>query len=172
MENIWITIFSSAGVASVISAIASFVNNRLAHNREYKDDYYKMVIAKRMDAYSKVEVIILSLKKLVRDESDDCLYNVIFNNSQEEFFAFQTQLYEIAANSVWFSKDMYNALSELNLLFTQIDSQVLDDGSNLLILGKQNRKKIADIRIRLEDIFRRDILSLHKIEEFLKNKNR
>lgn len=172
MENIWITIFSSAGVASVISAIASFVNNRLAHNREYKDDYYKMVIAKRMDAYSKVEVIILSLKKLVRDESDDCLYNVIFNNSQEEFFAFQTQLYEIAANSVWFSKDMYNALSELNLLFTQIDSQVLDDGSNLLILGKQNRKKIADIRIRIEDIFRKDILSLHKIEVFLKAKNK
>ena len=89
MENIWITIFSSAGVASVISAIASFVNNRLAHNREYKDDYYKMVIAKRMDAYSKVEVVILSLKKLVRDESDNCLYNIIFNNSHEEFFAFQ-----------------------------------------------------------------------------------
>ena len=101
MENIWITIFSSAGVASVISAIASFVNNRLAHNREYKDDYYKMVIAKRMDAYSKVEVVILSLKKLVRDESDNCLYNIIFNNSHEEFFTFQTHLYEIAANSEW-----------------------------------------------------------------------
>lgn len=172
MENIWITIFSSAGVASVISAIASFVNNRLAHNREYKDDYYKMVIAKRMDAYSKVEVVILSLKKLVRDESDNCLYNIIFNNSHEEFFTFQTQLYEIAANSVWLSKDMYNALSELNLLFTQIDSQVLDDGSNLLILGKQNRKKIADIRIRIEDIFRKDILSLHEIEDFLKDKNK
>lgn len=171
MNTLW-TILSSAVIAAIVSSIASYIINILTHKRKYKDDYYKMVIAKRMDAYSKVEVIILSLKKLVRDESDDCLYNVIFNNSQEEFFAFQTQLYEIAANSVWFSKDMYNALSELNLLFTQIDSQVLDDGSNLLILGKQNRKKIADIRIRLEDIFRRDILSLHKIEEFLKNKNR
>ena len=67
---------------------------------------------------------------------------------------------------------MYNALSELNLLFTQIDSQVLDDGSNLLILGKRNRKKIADIRIRIEDIFRKDILSLHEIEDFLKDKNK
>ena len=171
MEPLW-TILSSAVVAAIVSSIASYIINILTHKREYKDDYYKMVIAKRMDAYSKVEVVILSLKKLVRDESDNCLYNIIFNNSHEEFFAFQAQLYEIAANSVWLSKDMYNALSELNLLFTQIDSQVLDDGSNLLILGKQNRKKIADIRIRLEDIFRRDILSLHKIEEFLKNKNR
>ena len=171
MENLTI-ILSSTVLAAIVSSIASYIINILTHKRKYKDDYYKMVIAKRMDAYSKVEVVILSLKKLVRDESDNCLYNVIFNNSHKEFFAFQAQLYEIAANSVWFSKDMYNALSELNLLFTQIDSQVLDDGSNLLILGKQNRKKIADIRIRIEDIFRRDILSLHEIEDFLKNKNK
>lgn len=171
MNTLW-TILSSAVIAAIVSSIASYIINILTHKRKYKDDYYKMVIAKRMDAYSKVEVVILSLKKLVVDESDNCLYNVIFNNSHEDFFAFQVQLYEIAANSVWLSKDMYNALSELNLLFTQIDSQVLDDGSNLLILGKQNRKKIADIRIRIEDIFRKDILSLHEIEDFLKDKNK
>lgn len=172
MDNIWTTILSSAVIAAIVSSIATYIINILTHKRKYKDDYYKMVISKRMDAYSKVEVVILSLKKLVVDESDNCLYNVIFNNSHEDFFAFQAQLYEIAANSVWLSKDMYNALSELNLLFTQIDSQVLDDGSNLLILGKQNRKKIADIRIRIEDIFRKDILSLHEIEDFLKDKNK
>ena len=53
MNSFWITILSSAGIASVISALA----NLWMYKRKYKDDYYKMVISKRMDAYSKVEIV-------------------------------------------------------------------------------------------------------------------
>ena len=53
MDSIWINILSSAGVASIISACASYAINALMQKRKYKDDYYKMVVEKRMDAYRK-----------------------------------------------------------------------------------------------------------------------
>ena len=67
METLW-TILSSAVVAAIVSSIASYIINILTHKREYKDDYYKMVIAKRIDAYQYIEKQIAVLKFVVVDD--------------------------------------------------------------------------------------------------------
>lgn len=80
MEDTWITILSSAGIASLISAVALHITNIRVHKQKYKDDYYKMVIAKRMEAYAKVEEIYKLLKTYASEDFGQSGHCIIFND--------------------------------------------------------------------------------------------
>ena len=102
MENIWITILSSAGIASIISAIVGYVFNVLMQKRKYKDDYYKMVIAKRMDAYSKTEQVCKLLKTHTYDNETEGTYCIAFG-SMDALLTLCKMMHNALSDNIWLS---------------------------------------------------------------------
>lgn len=170
MENLWITILSSAGVASVISALAGYIFNVLMQKRKYKDDYYKMVIGKRMDAYVKVEEIYKLLKTNISEDSGKTSFCIIFND-KDFFKIFYKKLYNAIGCSVWLSEDINDDLRHLNDMLLLVDKSLKTANTNIRELGKEKCAIFTEIYLLIGEHYKNDMLNLHNVEGFLKSKN-
>jgi len=169
MDNIWIAILSSAGVASIISAIVGYIFNILMQKRRYKDDYYKMVINKRMETYQHIETQIQVLKLSLVDEDAQPFF-MMFNGDDKFFYEAQINLTLATSNSLWLSQEMIDNLRQLQQDFLTIGAEITDDVNNNRIIGKKWYKKLGEDRRKVEDCLKQDLLSLYDVENFLKSK--
>lgn len=169
MDSIWITILSSAGIASIISAIVGYFFNVLMQKRRYKDDYYKMVINKRMETYQHIETQIQVLKLSLVDEDAQPFF-MMFNGDAKFFYEAQTNLTLATSNSLWLSQEMIDNLRQLQQDFLTIGAEITDDVNNNRIIGKKWYKKLGEDRRKVEDCLKQDLLSLYDVENFLKSK--
>lgn len=170
MEPLW-TILSSAVVAAIVSSIASYIINILTHKREYKDDYYKMVIAKRMDAYQYIEKQIAVLKFVVVDDKDGGKYHQLFAGDETHIIEYQSNLRLAIANSIWLSDDMVNALNKLQSHFLIIGYKISDNIDNNTAIGKEWYQPLVSSRNEIEELLKKDLLSFHDVEVFLEKKS-
>lgn len=120
MNSFWITILSSAGIASLISAVALYITNMRVHKQKYKDDYYKMVIAKRMDAYAKVELLCKLLKTTTSCNDTNRQYCIAFED-MDSLLTLCKALYAALSDNVWLSQDLHIELHELNDMVIKIE---------------------------------------------------
>lgn len=170
MDNSWITILSSAGIASIISAIVGYFFNVLMQKRRYKDDYYKMVIAKRMDAYAKIEDIYKLLKTYVSKDSGETSLCIIFND-KDFFKIFYKKLYNAMGSSMWLSEEINNDIRYLNDMLLLVDKSLKNENTNIRELGKEKHAIFAEIHCLIGKHYKNDMLNLYNVEGFLKNKN-
>lgn len=170
MTNIWIAILSSAGVASVVSAIMGYIFNVLIQKRKYKDDYYKMVISKRMDAYAKVEEIYKLLKTYASEDSGKTSWCIIFND-KDFFKIFYKKLYSTMGSSMWLSEEINNDIRYLNNMLLLVDKSLKKENTNIRELGKEKHAIFAEIHCLIGKHYKNDMLNLYNVEGFLKNKN-
>jgi hypothetical protein len=77
-------------------------------------------------------------------------------------------LHEIMSQSLWLSDAAFTETRKLNLLL--INNAPSTSGIGLIVFGKAHYKQIAELRVRLEEIFAADMLSLYKVRSFLKAK--
>ena len=170
MNTFW-SILSSAVVAAIVSSIASYIINILTHKRKYKDDYYKMVIAKRMDAYQYIEKQIIVLKFVVVDDKDGGKYHQLFDGNEAQVIEYQTNLGLAIANSIWLSDNMVNALNKLQSHFLIIGYKISDNIDNNTTIGKEWYQTLVAERKEIEELLKKDLLSLHDVKSFLKKKS-
>lgn len=165
MENLW-TILSSAGVAAVVSAVASYIISLLMQKRKYKDDYYKMVISKRMEAYEYVEKQIAVLKLIMADE-DGKTYPMMFGGGVKEFYEGQESLSFAMTHSLWLSEDMADALNVLQQDLLILSRLITDDAESNIALGKEWCQKLRQDRKVIEECLKKDMLTLYQVSSFL-----
>ena len=170
MENIWITILSSAGVASVISAIASYIINNTMQKRRYKKDYYKTIINKRLDAYQHIETQIQVLKMVEADNTDAKLYMYMFNGDSNQYFESQKHVRFALTKSLWISQEMLDVLNDFQKHLFEIENHISDDSDNNILIGKKWYPILSEDRCKIEDCLKKDMQDMYDAESFLKTK--
>jgi len=154
-------------VASVVAFITCLFNNRQTmrvKHKEYVADYYKYIVKRRIAAYELLENFIVSIKiALISDDDPTRPYHKIFSH-EEDFYKAYKLLLEIQA--LWLSQDAYDITREMNYILFRADTTE----KSMTEYGKENYENLANLRSKLENIVARDMLRLHDVETFLKEK--
>jgi hypothetical protein len=163
-EQLVLALFSSSVVGGALGALITGRFSLGLKNREYENEYFKLVLAKRITAYESVQKLVTGLKTAVLAE-DRQPYHLLFSDDDGLTDAHKL-LYEISSQALWLSDDMFVQTRDLSrLLFGAND---LDGG--IVAFAKKHYAKLAEFRTTIERIHRRDMLSLHKVPEFLNAK--
>lgn len=158
MNSILTSIIASTVIASIIS---SFVAYRLK-TLDYKNEYYKIILNKRLGSYKTVEQIILLLQAIEYLEDGTPYHSTFFSDNY--FTELRTAVRDALYQSLWLSSQtLYNVkrINELIISF-QFDEN-LDRTIDILDKGIEQFKKIEDLKLNLEQSCRSDILHLHKL---------
>ena len=129
---------------------------------DYENDYFKTVLKRRLAAYEAVEDLIGSLKAAILDH-DHCPYHLLF--SEDESFVYGKL--SVMSKGLWLSDDLFAHIRDLNVFFFEHGS-----GKGVLQFGKTHYKKLALMREEMEKIVARDLVTLHKVPDFLERKRK
>ena len=160
MESVSLqSILASAFVSALISGWFLLKSKK----EDYKHTYYKMILERRLQAYSKVEALITEIKVAIVDDKDNRPYHLLFSQDEKRSLAYSL-IYQITSESMYFSDNLFEEILCLNKMLFRIGE------SDLTEHGKNHYREIAEQRTRIERIFYNDMISLHDIPSFLKNK--
>lgn len=159
--QLFITLISSSLVSAIVAALIAGVYALKNRQNEYVNEYYKTVIQRRIAAYEQLENLIVSIKVCVLDK-DNKPYHLLFSEADN----WDGLYIKVISQSLWLSKDAFIKTRDLNYLVFSIRP----DETNMIEFGKDNYEKIASIRAELEKTLAIDMLELHDIKKFLKNK--
>lgn len=153
-------------LVALLSAGLTFLTTWRIKKIDYRNEYYKNIINKRLQAYQFVENQIAVLKSSIIDSEDKLAYHVIFSFDRDKFFEFQNNTHLALSQSVWLDEITIKNIEKLNEFFFQIN----EDSSDLVKLGKQYYHKLAGLRNEIEKSLVAEIYQLHEVEKFIKLK--
>ena len=151
----------------LLAAVIAGVYNLRAKQNEYVNDYYKTVIQRRIDAYEHLERLIIDLRTSVLDK-DNKPYHRLFSIGNASESAFK-RLFSVMSQAMWLSDEAFTKTRDLNYLLFGLGTGSEGDPVEF---AKQNYRAIAELREALEKILAADMLELHKVRRFLKQKKR
>ena len=132
----WEIVLSSAVISTIVSCIATLIINSVSQKKMFKNDYYKKVLNKRMDAYQYIDNQLKTMKITTLDE-DAKPYHSMFYGDQKYIAANQNDMMLARVSGLWLSSDMENALSGLNKVLYEINSNITDDINNNVVVAKK-----------------------------------
>ncbi|MBA4285722.1 MAG: hypothetical protein C0434_09355 [Xanthomonadaceae bacterium] len=163
-EQLILAILSSSVLGGAIGAFIAGRFNLSVKDREYENEYYKLVLAKRIAAYESIQKLVTGLKTAVLDE-DKQPYHLLLSR-EDGLPEAHKLLYEISSQALWLSDDLFLQTRDLGrLLFGATDRE-----GGAVVFAKKHYQKFATFREEIERVHIRDMLSLHKIRKFLKAK--
>ena len=154
-----ISVLSIVGGA-LLTLITTLIVNRVS----YKQEYYKMIIEKRIKAYNTIEHFVNSIKDL----ETKALTDLNGTNKDDFFNLLHKEIEKAKSVSVWLSNKMKESLNEFGVLLTHYELVINSDeveSRNIDIYSSisENKKKI-------EQVLKMDLTSLHKVRQFLRSK--
>lgn len=161
----WAVFLSSTVVSGIVGVIVSGWFNLRAKRHEYENMYFKMVLDKRLAAYTDVETF-LSFAGNASVDDKGRTYHAMFEPQEDGLPQFWPLHFKAMSGKLWLSDDLHDAIRAMNIIaYPAGDNQQV-----LLTIAKDKYKEIAELRARIEYIHSRDMLTLFKIPEFLKSK--
>lgn len=164
--EIILAIFSS----SVISAIMTSYFNWKIHNSNYKKDYYKKLLDKRIDAYENLNSVANRLSDVVYTESG-MVHGLLCGKLG--FDLFKTELHKTMNKSFWLDDVTQHKLTELSaFLFNEISGHIDDNwpeeqqNQKYVELGIQHFEKIEDFKKTIKFFLNNELKNLYKIDDF------
>ena len=162
-------ILTSSLIAGIFSAIVSAIISIKLKNLDYKNEYFKQILKKRLYAYNLLESQIAVLKSTVLGD-DAKPYHMIFSFDENKLIDFQKNLFGAMSHNLWINEDTIQFMEKLNELFFKISEKIEGNIHNQLVqIGKEYYFEIADLRNLLEDSVRKDLLNLHNLKKFKKS---
>ena len=161
--------------STVVSAIISSVVALVLKNVDFKNEYYKEIIKKRLEAYGYVERQIAVLKSsAIDDDNKPC--HLIFFYGADKFLEFQDNLFAAMSYGMWIDKETIKELERLNDLFFTINCKIKNKTETELInIGKEYHKTILTSRNNLEQATKKglyEITNMKKMFKVTKQKNK
>ena len=173
MENILTMVFTSSLVAGSICTILSHYFTLKVVNTNYKNEYYKILIKKRIEAYEYIETQTAIFRIVVFDDIDRRFYHLMFSKGEESFIEFQKNLVFANKCNLWLDDNIYKTLDEINNLFYNIVTKLHNKSEEESInIGKEYYQQISDFRIKLENDLRKALRDLYKIKPLFKEKEK
>lgn len=133
---------------------------------EYENAYFKMVLDKRIAAYSEVDRFI-SGASVASVDNNNRPYHAMFEPHERGLPDFYVLLHGAMSGKLWLSNDLHSALRDLNIIAYPAG----DNQDALLDIAKDRYKDIAELRTTIERLHARDMLCLHQVAKFLKGKH-
>jgi len=153
---------------SVLAALLSISGNHLLAKLQFKRDYFKELIAKRLHAYQLVDEIVGILRWVTYDDAARIAHVVFMNAAVHE------RVNSLNATAVglamYLSEDVRASLSELNFLLLQLPDKATE--SEAFSITATHRDALLTVRLQLERAVAADLLTLYKVGRFLRSKRR
>jgi len=166
-QQLWLAVLSSSVISGAIGAlIAGFFSIRVSQ-RNFKNDYFKTVLQKRITAYEELEKLAHAFKTSVMD-ADRKPYHLPFSKDDDYEFA-HTLVFKVMMQSLWISEEAFCKIRDLSDLLYRLQPS---ENNGAIEFGKKNYEKIALLRGDLETIIANDMLTLHEVKRFLKQKKK
>jgi hypothetical protein len=172
MENINL-ILTSTLVAGIVSTFVSYFISVRLKKLDFKNEYYKEILKKRLTAYEYIEAQLGVLKTVVLDEADSKPYHLMFSYGDKEFFDYQKNLLMAISLGLWIDDDTTKSLEELNELFYNLNIKTHGKSKTEIIeVGKKYYQIISDLRFHLENSTKKGLYNLHEVNKAFKTKNK
>lgn len=158
----------STWIISVLSVIGgaslTLITTLIVNQVSYKNEYYKMIIEKRIKAYNNIEHLINTVNNIGWERISES----IVKNDTRQLQPIRDEIDLAKSDSIWLSREMKSALIYLNWLLSSFEMENfpkvdIKKGINL-------RNNITETVTNIEQILKSDMLSLHKVGDFLVNK--
>ncbi|WP_221389945.1 hypothetical protein [Dyadobacter sp. NIV53] len=168
MENFTLVLTSSVLAATLTSLV-----NWLLQRNNYRNDYYKKVIEKRMSVYDEVSKVMGRLQIINVSPSNKKSHAVFLDHNQYEDFAIM--LAKASLEGIWLSNNCSKLLTTLNefLYNTFRDIPEISDNKRLdsMNIAEKNFSEISRQRELIRDQILKDLLIMYEVKSFLKTKN-
>lgn len=148
----------------IFGAVVTGAFNLLTKRNDYVNDYYKLVINRRVEAYQVLESLIVNLKLSVLD-NDNRPYHFVLGGEGGHMKLYEL-LVPVLSQSLWISDEAFDKTQELNYLIFKLGA----DSEKAIAFGKDNYTIIANIRSNLENILANDMMNIHDVARFLHKK--
>jgi hypothetical protein len=162
--------------SSVLSAILSgFVNLRI-QNLNYKREYYKKLIERRIHAQDQILNLFNELRIQVKLDNG-ILCNRICATGEEYFDSFVRLIATSVNISFWLSEDLSGILLDFNIfLLNEITHEIQGQNKNereksLVNLGILHHEKLREFRSKLERQLMKDFAGMSNVNSFIKSKH-
>lgn len=167
MDTYFVTVIvSSTVVAAIVSGLVAALSNWRLAQSQYRNEYFKVVVNRRVGAYENVERLIASLKTAVLDEDKRLYHYVLCGEGDTK--AICEVLIAVTSNTLWLSQELISASRQINQLV--LHSPVNE--ARLVAYCKENYEKVAELRAAMEKAYAKDMLSLHDVKGFLKKRSK
>lgn len=167
LEEIIKIVLASTVFSGIISALISYFVTIRLKNMDYKNEYFKKILDKRLNAYQYLETQIAVMKTTIMDE-DGNAYHYIFNNGKNGVIEFHKNLILAMSYSLWINDKTVKIMEDLNQHFYLISE--IDDMEEIIKRAKRDYHKIAILRKELESAVKYDLFNLHNLNNFIKEK--
>lgn len=163
-DQLWLAILSSSLLSGIFGGLIAGIFSLRGKRNDYVNDYFKTVIARRLEAYEKLEKLINALKLSVLDDNYQP-YHQVFSNE-----ANWTDIYRLfldaTSHPLWLSSEVFAKTREMNIMFIHAST----NSRELVEFGKSNYSSIAELREEIEKLHAKDMLTLHDVKGFLKKR--
>lgn len=163
-----VAIISLVGVA--LSALVAYFTSIITQKNSYRDEYYKTIIERRLDAYNFIDTQLMVMRMTVYDETDGKYYHVFFDNESSKFFEYQRNLTHATVRSIWVSAEMLEAITILSHIFYEISDSISDDKEENIKVGKDYYDKLWIAQLNVSKALVTDIADLYDVDSFIKRK--
>jgi hypothetical protein len=166
------SIIATVLASSVLASALTLWGNWMLNKNNYRDDYYKKILDKRLSAYEDIEGILAELNIKYQDEEGRILHN-IFAYGRKSYLGFFNTLLITISKDIWFSEDMSKSLTDLNVfLVTNFEHKMVgksDKESNLLLAAiSYNCFDEFEGHIKkMRRLLYRDLNQMHDVESFI-----
>jgi hypothetical protein len=163
------SLLASAVIAAVVSAAVSGLIALMVKDKEYKNEYYKKVIDKRLKAIEALEACtyLFTARNYATDGSKT--WHVYFEKSINSD-AYTEAVSNMSKYSIWYGMQTIKRLDDFTACITNLLAQCKGkEEKEAVNIGVNNYEKIEYYRLSLEASIRSDMASLHKVEKFFKS---
>ncbi len=170
-------ILSSVGFGAIVSSIINYYVNHKLKKGDYKREHYRYLITKRIEAYNYVEEILVALDQTTHIYQNDRLlymgYKVfVFDNEQKshcDLLIEKFSLYNVYKN--WLSTNCADNMAEIFGNLSAIENNREKSKDTVIIVYTEDLKnRIKELKEKATKTYHTDILELHQIENFVKQK--
>ncbi|MDB5013066.1 MAG: hypothetical protein JWQ25_1268 [Daejeonella sp.] len=168
--QIAIAIFSSSLLSA---ALTSLVNYRLT-SVNYKNEYYKKLLDKRLIAYEELHIFLGQFRVHIHDANDNTLVPYIFVNGLKNLEEVSVGLLLPIKHSIWLSSALSYKLNQLSALLNKIEQQARNSpnpNESLIKIANEGFLQLKEKRNEIESIMKEDLKTLHNIDSFFINNN-
>lgn len=166
-------ILANVVISGIIStAISYFVSVKLK-DLDYRNEYYKQIIERRLNAYENLERPISDLKGIILNTEvlDQNPYQIFMSNGEEGFLEFQYYFMNAFSNSIWLDDKTITNLEDLNQIIFVISNEIIEKSEQEIVdIGKKYYAKLSEVRFHLENSMKEGLYNLHDIKKALKVK--
>lgn len=138
-------------------------------DKEYKNDYYRKVIDKRIKAIEALEACTYLFTAHNYESNENKHWHVYFEESIESNI-YSESVTNMSKYSVWYSVQTVKRLDAFTTYITMLLAQCKGkEVEDTIDIGISNYSKIEYYRLSLEASIRSDMASLHKVGKFFKS---